>query len=273
MSKIKRAVVGALLAAIVALVGVHVPADDGQTPTPVAPIVTVSPTPASPVPSVAPKSDLASDLRAEPAVPGKASGAARTNELAQQQAIARKGFRSNAPPVNCRVDYTGHVYSDRAVARPTMFVLHYTVSANRPGWSDVYAIRDYFKRTRVGSAHYILDFEGHCLKMVPLKRKAWTQGNANSWADSVEIIATGRESRDQWKQAPIFAQKKLAALVRRTMDYHGIRVKLVDPVGCVFPSGWTDHARLECGNFHTDVLPNFPYGKLGTQLHSYDRGA
>jgi hypothetical protein len=53
----------------------------------------------------------------------------------------------------------------------------------------------------------------------------------------------------------------LADLMRDAMR-HGIPLRRVDPVGCNFIPGWTDHNALECGNNHTDVLPNFPWDVL-----------
>lgn len=269
-----RRVAALVLVVLAAVLGAKVTFDESGLP-PVAPAPSVSPTPTA-APTVAPTpapatavagSDLADNLRAEPDVVGKAAGAAKTSDLARN--LAPRGPPATGKTVGpkCQVDYSGHVYSDRT-ARPTEFVLHYTVSHNAKGWGDVYAIRDYFKRTRVGSAHFILDFEGHCLKMVPLRSKAWTQGNANSYAYSVEIIAYGNEPAREWKAAPIFRDKILAGLVRRVMDYGGLPLRRVDPDGCVFVPGWDDHEALECGNDHQDVTPHFPYRLFGRQLRA-----
>jgi N-acetyl-anhydromuramyl-L-alanine amidase AmpD len=218
-------------------------------------------------PAVEPQaSDLDSDLRKETGIPAADE---RRNEAFGQEigGRPREGKRAIAPP--CRTDFSGHVYSDRAPGvTPTEFVLHYTVSANRAGWGDVLAIRDFFERTRLGSAHFLMDFEGHCLRMVPGSEKAWTQGNANSYAYSVEIIATGQEPRGLWKESPIFRQRILARLVRSVMDAHGLPLVRVDPVGCVFPPGYTDHNHLECGNNHTDVAPHFPFRLFARQLRT-----
>lgn len=203
------------------------------------------------------------DLRLETGVSAK--DAATTNRIAGRLGPVRQSAAAFGP--TCREDYSGQVWSSRGV-RPTEFVLHYTVSANRPGWSDVLAIENYFSSTRVASSHFIVDFEGHCLKMVPLSRKAWTQGNANPWATSVEIIATGRETNAQWRASPLIRNGVLAKLVRRVMDYQRLPLRRVDPVGCVFPAGWTDHNHLECGNHHTDVAPAFPFQVFARQLRA-----
>lgn len=210
----------------------------------------------------APKTDLTSNLRTE-------TGVSDADRAANQR-HASAARKPAVPMPSCVRDYSGQVYSSRNGVRPTEFHLHYTVSANRAGWGDVRAIQDYFKRTRVGSSTFIVDFEGHCLKMVPESQKPWTAGNANPWAVSVEIVATGSETKAQWRSSPLFQKKVLARLVRNVMDRWGMHVKWVDPIGCVFPSGWSDHNALECGNNHTDVGDTFPFGLLGKQLHSYD---
>jgi N-acetyl-anhydromuramyl-L-alanine amidase AmpD len=213
---------------------------------------------------VQPGSDLDSNLRKET---GISKADRRKNEAIGERIRARKRpspARAIAP--DCREDFDGHVWSSRNGVTPTQFVLHYTVSSNRAGWDDVYAIKNYFENTRVGSSHFIMDFEGHCLKMVPGSEKAWTQGNANPYSYSVEIIATGRETATQWRNSPLFQNRTLARLVRSVMDAHDLRLRRTNPVGCVFPEGWTDHDALECGNDHHDVTPNFPYWTFANQL-------
>src|SRR4051812_34092045 len=69
---------------------------------------------------------------------------------AQQQAITdpQAGIAERLPPLptagavqsvpGCVTHFIGS-YSDRHGVRPTQFWLHYTVSKNVPGWSDVWA--------------------------------------------------------------------------------------------------------------------------------------
>lgn len=189
-------------------------------------------------------------------------GAEKSDEISEGLEPKPVGGAQN---YDCRQDFSGGVYSDRS-ASPTEWVNHYTVSANVAGWGDVEGIQAYFKRTRIASATYIVDFEGHCLQMVPESKKPWTQGSANSWAISVEIIATGSETKQQWLDSPLIKQGILSSIARDAMRRHGIPLKRVDPVGCVFVAGWTDHNALECGNNHTDVSPNFPYATFQKQL-------
>lgn len=147
----------------------------------------------------------------------------------------------------------------------SLFVLHYTVSRNVPGWSDVYAIADYLERVGL-SATYVMDFEGNCLQTVPTANAPYTQGFYNSYAESVEIIAYGDESTAQWQAAPIIKDGILASLVRDRLQARGLPLRFVNPEGCGVPTGYTDHNSLECGNDHHDVTPAFPYAVFARQV-------
>lgn len=192
------------------------------------------------------------------------AGRRATDRIGEQLEPRPTGGAQN---YSCREDFSGHVYSSYSI-KPTELVLHYTVSPNRQGWGDVLGIQAYFERTRVASADRIIDFEGHCLQMVPITTgKAWTQGAANNaTCASYEIIATGRETRAEWLASPLFRKRILASIAADDMRRCGIPFRRVDPVGCTFPAGWTDHNALECGNDHTDVTPNFPYDVFAAQL-------
>lgn len=94
----------------------------------------------------------------------------------------------------CRTTFVNNQSSRRGV-RPIFQVLHYTVSPNRPGWSDVDAIIALFDRpSSQASSHFIIDREGHCAYIVPIEAKSWTQAAGNPLAVSYEIINSGRES-------------------------------------------------------------------------------
>jgi hypothetical protein len=270
----------ALIGVVLVAVGVGV-VDVGEEPVVSEPVPTVQPAPdgggrhgdlhdgldADDIPAAEElDTDLTSDLRHESGI----SPAARERNRAFE-ARPDAGPRARRPVVPmpaCRKDFSGEVWSSRGGVRPTEFVLHYTVSANRPGWADVLAIENFFSTARTASSHWIVDFEAHCLKMVRERDKAWTQGNANPWALSVEIIATGRESAAQWRASPLIRGGVLARLVRNVMDRWDLPIRRVDPAGCVFPPGLTDHNRLECGNFHTDVAPSFPWRVFMRQLRA-----
>lgn len=177
-------------------------------------------------------------------------------------------------------DFSGAVYSSRNGAKTLNFIVHCTVSPNLDGWGDVYAIRDYFKRTRIASATFIGDFEGHLLQMVPRDQKPWTTGFFNPWSETIEIVSTCTESRAQWMGSKLIEDGILASLMRDEMNRAGIPIRRVDPQGCTVPTGYFDHAHAECGNFHTDISYgcrtitgeptyvgcNFPWEVLADQL-------
>ncbi len=215
----------------------------------------------------------ASVLRDEtpPSVPAPVLASAEAREHAaavELPAVTAPLPVGGAQSYTCEQDFSGHVYNDRRPGEKVMSVkLHYTVSANILGWGDVYGVRDYFHRTRRGSSHLIVDFEAHCLQMVPWEKNAWTQGAFNSTSESIEIIATGLETREQWLNAPLIKRGTLADIVRDRLRARGLPATRVDPDGCEDKLGVTDHDALECGNNHTDVAPSFPWDVFMRQLH------
>lgn len=111
---------------------------------------------------------------------------------ATTEALPTAGASGGFP--GCATSFVRNQSSRRGV-RPTVQVLHYTVSPNRPGRSDVNGITAYFNRSSSqASSNFVIDAEGNCNYIVPIEAKAWTQGGGNPWAVSYEIIATGRES-------------------------------------------------------------------------------
>lgn len=167
----------------------------------------------------------------------------------------------------CKTSYAPNRSSyGAAKVRSYGTALHYTVSANVPGWSDVYAVKNYLNRVGL-SANDIMDFEGNCLHTVPYTSNAYTQGAFNQYYDSIEMIATGKETRAQWLAAPIFKAHILANYLTDRLKARGVPLKFVDPVMCAPKVGYTDHNHLECGNDHVDVSPNFPFDVLAAQLN------
>jgi N-acetyl-anhydromuramyl-L-alanine amidase AmpD len=210
------------------------------------------------VPS-APPGDLNTvrPLKGGPAPQTEIRNAPNEGRLAEPHAVG------GAQTYSCKQVYGGHLWSSRNGIRPTEFVVHYTA-----GNGTAENIDAYFRRTRAASATYLLEPSGHCIQEVPESEKPWTQLTANPYSISVEIVTTGwNVSRSQWLAMPIFRRGVLADLMRAAMTRHGIPVRRVDPVGCNFIPGYTDHNALECGNDHTDVLPNFPWDVLASQLH------
>lgn len=184
------------------------------------------------------------------------SGQAVTAKLGEQLPNEPQAV-GGAENYSVKQDFAGHVYSDFIPGvLPTEACIHYTVSPNLTGWGDVLGTQAYFINTRVGSSTFIVDFEAHVLQMVPLSKKSWTQGSFNPKCRfSIEIIATGRETRAQWLASPLFKKRVLASLMRDNMRRYGIPLRFVDPKDCTAPPGWTDHDHIECGNEHTDVSP------------------
>lgn len=94
----------------------------------------------------------------------------------------------------CRTRFVGNQSSRRGV-RPKYQVVHYTVSPNVPGWSDVNAIVALFDRaSSQASSTFVIDREGNCAYIVPIEAKPWTQAAGNPLSVSYEVVNSGRES-------------------------------------------------------------------------------
>ena len=173
---------------------------------------------------------------------------------------------SGASQTGCSTKLISHNFSTRS-SSPQMFVLHYTVSPNRAGTADVDGLRNFFDNPASEvSSHYLIDWEGHCLLIVPESLKAWTQGNYNSASISIEFIATGTESQEAWATKGDAGLRKGAKVVADSIRRNHIPYRFVNPSGCDVVPGITDHEKLECGNDHTDVEPNFPWKKFKRYL-------
>lgn len=210
--------------------------------------------PKSVVTSVAPK--LEDELRNETPVAAPLAlldnAKAAADKIAQTKpalsvAGATGGFDG------CRTSFVQNQSSRRGV-RPNMQTLHYTVSPNRPGWSDVDAVVALFNRTSSqASSHFIIDSEGHCAYIVPIEAKAWTQAAGNPFSVSYEIIATGREAV---YLAPA-GMAKLRKVTREVAKRTGIPMRRGSVSGCA-PSttGIVQHKDWGiCGGGHVDVQP------------------
>lgn len=153
----------------------------------------------------------------------------------------------------CRTSFVRNQSSRRGV-RPQWQVLHYTVSPNRAGWSDVNAIVALFNRTSAqASSNFVIDSEGHCAYIVPIEAKAWTQGASNSFSVSYEIIATGRE-RTYLAPAGL---AKLHSVSREVARRTSIPLRRGSASACApGRSGFVQHADFGiCGGGHSDVKP------------------
>lgn len=145
-------------------------------------------------------------------------------------------------------------YSSRRGVAPRLFVLHYTVSSNRPGWSDVNAIVSLFDRPSFNaSSNYVIDGEGNCAYIVRESDKAWTQAAANPVSISVEVINTGHEG--VYAAPP--GLRKIAQVAHDAMKRWNIPLQIGQVRGCtVVRPGLVDHLSLgACGGGHHDISP------------------
>lgn len=145
-------------------------------------------------------------------------------------------------------------YSTRRGVTPRLFVLHYTVSPNRPGWDDVNAIVSLFNRPAfAASSSYVIDREAHCAYIVRESDKPWTQAAFNPVSISVEIINSGRERN--LIDGP--GRAKLVQVMADSMRRWKIPARQGAIAGAtVIRSGIVDHVTLGAGGGgHNDVNP------------------
>jgi hypothetical protein len=190
--------------------------------------------------------------------PPNVAGALLTDNAQSQQenrrttdALPTAGASGGVP--GCRTAFVRN-QSGRNGVRPTVQVLHYTVSPNRPGRSDVDGITAYFNRSSSGaSSHFVIDADGNCNYIVPIERKAWTQAGGNPWSVSYEIIATGRE-RNYLNPA---GYKKLRSVIATVKARTGIPLRAGRVGGCSpSKSGIVQHANGgSCWGGHHDIGP------------------
>lgn len=177
----------------------------------------------------------------------KAAAVIRRTQESLPTAGATAGF------VGCRTSFVRNQSSRRGV-RPQWQVLHYTVSPNRAGWSDVNAIVALFNRSSSqASSNFVIDSEGHCAYIVPIEAKSWTQSAGNPFSVSYEIIATGKE---RVYLAPAgFA--KLRSVSHEVARRTSIPLRRGSTSGCSpGRSGFLQHADFGiCGGGHVDVRP------------------
>jgi len=178
---------------------------------------------------------------------GEQAAQIRATEIPLPTAGASQGF------AGCVTRFVVN-QSSRNGVRPRVQVLHYTVSPNRPGWSDVNAIVALFNTPSFqASSNFVIDGEGNCAYIVPIEAKAWTQAAANPFAVSYEIINTGSESV---YLAPA-GLAKLRQVMRAVAVRTGIPLLRGAVNGCtVTRRGIVQHADFGiCGGGHDDISP------------------
>ncbi len=181
-------------------------------------------------------------------------------EAAQDRAQEIQQNQTALPTAGASAGFEGCVtrfvrnQSSRNGVRPQHQTLHYTVSFNRPGWSDVNAIIAMFDRSSFGaSSNFVIDAEGNCAYIVPIENKSWTQAAANPFAISYEIIAYGNETA----YLDPAGYRKLSSVMKQVAARTGIPVKRVGTNGCS-PSarGVVQHYDYGiCGGGHHDIKP------------------
>lgn len=161
----------------------------------------------------------------------------------------------------CRSRFVSN-QSSRAGVRPRVIVAHYTVSPNRPGFSDVDGITAYFNSARSSaSSHYVIDADGNCNYIVPETAKAWTQAAGNPYSIAIEHIAVGNE---RYLATPAGYRKsgQVYAAIAKRWDIP-IQRGAVNRANCVpTRAGIIQHFDFgACGGGHHDVTP-FALAKL-----------
>jgi len=269
-----RAGAAAVLAVLLALAGgtvalvVDVDGPDGPTP-PRTITIAVNATPQAPAPErtiAVPERAVEQVERSEVGDHVDARDETPDGVPAEQLKAAaeqRERIRESVPPLptagasagfaGCRTSFISS-YSSRGGVRPIAQVIHYTVSPNRPGWSDVDAIVAYFARASTGaSSHFVIDREGNCAYIVPIEWKAWTQATGNPVSVSYEIINTGSEA--PFMESAGYA--KLRSVMRQVAERTGIPLRRGAVSGCtVTRSGILNHNDGgACWGGHHDIRP------------------
>lgn len=271
-------ILAAILASVATILGTYASIDDGTktvvqkagpaaTATPAATVTTTvneapgdgAPTTKIEVPAAAvneAKIATESDLKDEtPAVavqaaPDQLDAIQETVKTVTEtkEPLPTAGATAGVP--GCRTVFVNN-QSSREGTRPIWIVLHYTVSGNRPGWSDVNAIVALFNNPdSQASSHFVIDGEGNCAYIVPIEAKSWTEAAGNRLSVGIEVINSGRESQ---YLAPA-GQAKLLSVEHTISARTGIRLG----AGSVYParSGIVQHkdGGLPWGG-HVDITP------------------
>lgn len=181
------------------------------------------------------------------------AAADQQDRLAQTDALPIVTPDAAPEQEGCRSRFVRN-YSSRRGVRPRLWVLHYTVSANRPGRSDVEAIDSLFNNPSfAASSTYVMDADGNCDYIVRESDKAWTQATFNPVSISVEMVATGREGRYTGPAG----LAKLARVISDSAKRWDIPIQRGAVSGCtVTRPGIVDHTTLRsCGGGHADITP------------------
>ncbi|MDX8151081.1 N-acetylmuramoyl-L-alanine amidase [Patulibacter brassicae] len=271
----RRALLGAIvsLVAVLAAIALGVATDDGAPPPattssvvtlPLAPSAIADP--GQPDAVTVPSQALEQAARAtedhrgsrSENPPGVSAGELDAGREQQEDLVQRDDLPNVTPLAapsqrGCRSTFVRNASSRRGV-KPRLFVVHYTVSANRPGWDDVNAIVGLFNTPSfAASSSYVIDDEAHCAYIVRESDKPWTQAGFNPVSISVEMIATGREGR----LTSAAGMRRLGQVISDSTRRWGIPLQRGAVSGCtVTRAGIVDHRQLgSCGGGHVDISP------------------
>lgn len=204
--------------------------------------------------------DLADHNDSRSEAPPGVSGAQVQQSLQTQEQLAKSDqlpiVQPDAAPSQrgCRSRFVQNSSSRRGVA-PRLFVVHYTVSGNAPGFADVDAITALFDRPSFqASSNYVEDRDGNCNYIVRESDKAWTQAGLNPYSISVEIVNKGRGDGPLLSSAGL---KKLGLIISDASARWKIPLRRGKVSGCVpTSSGIVMHNDLgPCGGGHFDIVP------------------
>lgn len=153
--------------------------------------------------------------------------------------------------------------SSRYGVKPSLIVLHITVSHNRPGVEDVRGMAEFMHRSSSAvSSHVVNDREGYDARVVGDDRKAWTQSAYNATALSIEQIHYDhRTTRHEW----LHGNHRQLTNTARWIAYWSLRHRI--PIrrawtpgsGVVARSGVATHKQLGAsGGGHVDPGTAYP---------------
>lgn len=150
--------------------------------------------------------------------------------------------------------------SSRLGARPTLIVVHATVSHNRKGLSDLSAIGSWFQNPAAqASSHVCVDNEAYSARYVADGAKAWHCAAYNRMSLGIEQIlpADGTEITNAM-------YRETARWIAFWSKRHGIPIRpAVVSGGRVLRSGVIFHSQLgSLGGGHSDPGRNYSMNKL-----------
>jgi hypothetical protein len=205
-------------------------------------------------PAAAPASELDAARAQQARLAAKDRLPATLPDAAPSQAGCRSRFVRN--------------YSSRNGVRPRLLVMHYTVSRNAPGFTDVNAITQLFNQPAfAASSNYVIDRDGNCNYIVREGDKAWTQAAGNPVSISWEIVNMGQGD------GPLFSAgglKKMARIVSDSARRWHIPIQRGSVSGCVVVRpGIIDHRTFgACGGNHNDIFP-YSVSKIIAAVQAY----